>query len=296
MGAAPQILDVKLLGSVQLSCAGQNVSGFPTRKSRQIFAFLALYRRKEHPRDDLAEAYWPDAGAKRSRAALRTELWRIRQTIARIGADPHSILSESSDAVRFLPGAPCRLDIDALDDAIRACRSRNAKPSEIATLEAAMHLYTGDLLEGDHSEWCVANREYYRARYFTGLTCLIENAMDLGDWRRAIEWGERLLTHDPLAEHVHRYLMLCHNALGNRPAAIRQYARCVAALRSELSVEPMEATTSLHARILNGSSQVNGESQEEAPSAVVLRRARDSLSATVRMLDDAINGSDDLAH
>jgi DNA-binding SARP family transcriptional activator len=285
-----RILDVRLLGVVELSCAGRNISGFPTRKSRSIFAFLALNRRKDHPRDDLAESFWPDSGAKRSRAALRTELWRIRSTIARTGADPHSILTESLDAVRFLPEAPCRLDIDALDDAIRSFRSSQPTADQCATLESAIRLYAGDLLEGDSGEWCVGNREYYRARYFTGLTCLIENAMATCDWSRAIEWCEALLIHDPLAEHAHRYVMSCHNKLGNRPAAIRQYARCVAILRSELNVEPMDVTQELHRRILAGTSEADDPTSANRTSAAHLRRARDSLNDAVRTLDSAIDG------
>lgn len=290
LSSSPRTLDVRLLGVVELSC-GRNISGFPTRKSRSIFAFLALNRRKEHPRDHLAESFWPDSSVKRSRASLRTELWRIRNTIARTGADPHSILTESLDAVRFPPEAPCRLDIDALDDAIRSCRTSDPTPHQIAALESAIRLYAGDLLEGDQGEWCVGNREYYRARYFTGLTCLIEHAMATRDWRRAIEWCEALLIHDPLAEHAHRYVMSCHNKLGNRPAAIRQYARCVAILRSELNVEPMDVTRELHRRILNGTSERDGATTAaNGTSAALLNRARASLNDAVRTLDNAING------
>lgn len=290
-GFSPDFLQVRLLGAVELTCAGANAE-FPTRKSRSIFAFLAINRRKGHPRELLAEAFWPDCGPKRSRAALRTELWRIRDTIARAGADPHVILTESADAVRILPKAPCRVDVDELDDAVRSCAARAAGASsigDIATLEAALQLYTGDLLEGEDDEWCVTNREYYRSRYFTGLVALIETAMALHDWRRAIEWGERLLLEDPLAEHVHRYLMICHNALGNRPAAIRQFARCTAVLRTQLNVGPMEITSELHRHILQGMGESVDALRWQGSSAVVLKRTRESLIEALRSLDAAID-------
>lgn len=290
-GGAPVFLHVRLLGAVELRCAHGNAE-FPTRKSRSIFAYLAINRRREHPREQLADAFWPRSGPKRSRAALRTELWRIRDTIARAGADPHSILTESSDAVRILPKAPCSLDLDELEEAIRDCRADVAgaiAADRVEALEAALRLYTGDLLEGEDDEWCVTNRAYYRSRYFTGLVTLIEASMMLHDWRRAIEWGERMLLEDPLAEHVHRHMMICHNALGNRPAAIRQFARCTAVLRSQLNVEPMEITQELHRHIMRGVSGTDGPQNWQGTSAVVLKRTRESLVEALRSLDAALD-------
>ncbi len=289
-GSTPDFLHVRLLGAVELSCTRGNAE-FPTRKSRSIFAYLATHRRREHPREQLADTFWPDSGPKRSRAALRTELWRIRDTIARAGADPHSILTESSEAVRILPKAPCRFDVDELDEAISRCRedaAGAANARRIAALEDALRLYTGDLLEGEDDEWCVAKRAYYRSRYFAGLVAVIEAAMAMCNWRLAIEWGEHLLLEDPLAEHVHRYLMICHNALGNRPGAIRQFARCTAVLRSQLNVEPMEITQELHRHIMLGMSEAVDAQKWQGSSASVLKRTRESLIEALRSLDAAL--------
>jgi len=64
-------------------------------------------------------------------------------------------------------------------------------------------------------------------------------------WMQAIGWAERALITDPLREHLHRIVMSCHMSMGDRPCALRQYARCEAALKSELGIEPMVETRAL---------------------------------------------------
>ena len=65
----------------------------------------------------------------------------------------------------------------------------------------------------------------------------------------AIQRGETVLLHDPLREHVHRCLMVCHSFMGNRPLAVRQYRECARALEEELGIPPMESTRDLLRRI-----------------------------------------------
>jgi len=101
-------------------------------------------------------------------------------------------------------------------------------------------LYTASVLV-DHARW-----SYRQA----ALEYLLEAHMAHKQWPRALEFGGRLLAIDPLMEHVHRAVMRCHYFMGNRPAAVRQYAACVQLLRSELGVDPMEETTRIHETII----------------------------------------------
>jgi DNA-binding SARP family transcriptional activator len=69
-------------------------------------------------------------------------------------------------------------------------------------------------------------------------------------WKRALLYSQKLLSIDPLQEHIHRAAMHCCYSMGNRPAAIRQYAVCAQILRHELDIEPMKETTRLYETIL----------------------------------------------
>ena len=68
-------------------------------------------------------------------------------------------------------------------------------------------------------------------------------------------YGQAVLTQDPLRENVHRCLMACHNSMGNRPLAIRQYQECARILQQELGIPPMEVTRELCRQIETGSAR-----------------------------------------
>jgi DNA-binding SARP family transcriptional activator len=68
---------VYLLGELRLEVDGQNVELPASRKSRLLFAMLALERRA-HGRSELAGRLWPDVREDSARASLRNALAQLR--------------------------------------------------------------------------------------------------------------------------------------------------------------------------------------------------------------------------
>jgi DNA-binding SARP family transcriptional activator len=66
----------------------------------------------------------------------------------------------------------------------------------------------------------------------------------------AIHSALRLLRLDRTQEVVHRTLIRLYTRQGRRAEALRQYQRCVSALRDELGIEPEPETVLLHHEIL----------------------------------------------
>ncbi|HLM67134.1 MAG TPA: bacterial transcriptional activator domain-containing protein, partial [Longimicrobium sp.] len=73
-----------------------------------------------------------------------------------------------------------------------------------------------------------------------------------GEWTQAAAYAQRLLSADPLREHVHRAVIRCHLALGDRAAALRQFETCARLLRQELETEPSAETLALAAEVRGG--------------------------------------------
>ena len=67
--------------------------------------------------------------------------------------------------------------------------------------------------------------------------------------RRALRL-RKLLEIDACREDIHRRLMRVFARRGERSLALRQYLRCVEALREELDVEPLADTTRLYRQVL----------------------------------------------
>ena len=69
--------------------------------------------------------------------------------------------------------------------------------------------------------------------------------LESGDFDACLAYASDVLAHEPCREDAHRFLMRYYLRRGQRAQALRQYRLCEAILRSELDVEPEEATTCL---------------------------------------------------
>jgi DNA-binding SARP family transcriptional activator len=246
-----QPLRIHLFGGLRVCRGEQTLPGFPTQKSRGLFAFLALNHGRSHSRSTLVGRFWGDSPESVARKNLRTDIWRIRAVLEPQGVEPGSCLAVCQDEVALSASEHHWLDIEEfecrLDEAASADDERAA-----VLLRAAVELYRGDLLEGLYDEWCIFERERLRLRYLEALERLIRHHHARGEWTDAAAYGQRLLAHDALREHVHRAVIRCHLALGDRAAALRQFETCVRLLRQELEVEPAAETLALAAEARGG--------------------------------------------
>ena len=242
-------MQIRLFGAFDVRRGTEPFGPFPTSKSRSLFAFLVLHQEHAHARNFLAGTFWGDRTDAAARKCLRTELWRIRRAI---GGNELSALH--ADNVRFT-NTDGWVDVFEFERRAAPLQSRTAlelRPDDVKALQEAVALYRGHLLEGMYDDWCLYLRERLRLMHSNALLQLLSYSMDEADWPAALQYGERLLSSDPLLEHVHRSLMKCHYYMGNRASALRQYTLCERVLRDELDVDPMRATVVLAERIRSG--------------------------------------------
>jgi DNA-binding SARP family transcriptional activator len=74
--------------------------------------------------------------------------------------------------------------------------------------------------------------------------CVVHHAYEAG-----LAYGHQVLRYERARECTHRRLMRLYYLAGDRTAALRQYARCVAALDEELEVKPAKRTVELYNQI-----------------------------------------------
>jgi LuxR family maltose regulon positive regulatory protein len=67
----------------------------------------------------------------------------------------------------------------------------------------------------------------------------------------ALYAAEDVLARDSCWEEAYRVLMLAHSHRGNRPQVVRVYQRCASALKDELGLQPMAATTRLYRELVS---------------------------------------------
>ncbi|MDX1509844.1 MAG: BTAD domain-containing putative transcriptional regulator [Nitriliruptorales bacterium] len=243
---------MRFLGRPEVLVAGDPLH-VDTRKSTALLACLAIEGQVR--RDVLAALLWPESDRSRARGALRRTL----------SVTTRSLGGVSLDAGRDLLALP-RDDVDcdlwAFERDLGRVTDHGDEgkcPTCLNALAAAVTLRRGSFLEAfalrncpEFEEWQSHNDEHLRRRTCDALDWLVRGHAANGTFDAAITFAERRLDLDPLHERTYRQLMLLHTWTGRRSAAVDSYRQCVVALNRELGVEPLEETTALYERLVDG--------------------------------------------
>src|SRR5206468_1686929 len=92
-----------------------------------------------------------------------------------------------------------------------------------ASLENAVALYRGPLLEGWLEEWIQLDREALQQTCLKALDRLAESAAESGDWAESARWLKRLTALDSFQEDAQRRLMEALAQNGDYAAATLAY-------------------------------------------------------------------------
>jgi DNA-binding SARP family transcriptional activator/tetratricopeptide (TPR) repeat protein len=242
-------ISIRLLGNFGISRAEIPLAVTAPPKTVPLLSYLLLHREAPLARERLGAIFWPDDLDDEARGKVRRHLYLISKLLP--APDPRTPwLVVTRATVRWNPEAPLDLDVD---------RFERASASD-ATLEDAVALYGGDLLDGYYDDFIFALRERLRERYFATLSKLIARWRSGGDYSRALEYLSTLLRADPWREDAVREAMTLRYALGDRAGALAQYETFRARLRAELDVDPMPETTAAYDAVRrNAPARVKGD-------------------------------------
>jgi DNA-binding SARP family transcriptional activator len=257
-------LVIQLLGGVRVLRDGKPAGAFPSRWSAGLLAYLAVEKDRFTHREMLAARFWPDSDENRARKAFRSALWGVRCVLEPEGVERGTFLALDGPYLGLVNSPDIQVDVSEFDRLLGWCSEQERQKESIAHLEAAVRLYRGDFIDGFDYEWCISERERLRLAYLSAVERLMDLHISKGELHLAIAHGEQILQRDPLREHIHRQLMICHCLQGNRPLAIRQYRRCEKVLDDELGIDPMDATHKLFRDIEAGNFRASRAAPEPA--------------------------------
>nr|MBC7243856.1 AAA family ATPase [Chloroflexota bacterium] len=232
-------LRLYFLGPLEISWDGQPLPTPATRKAQSLLAYLVMNRTRPQLRDRLVDLFWGEQPMHKARRSLATALWHIRRCLP-----TEQFIQSDVYTVQFVAQGNLWLDVDECESALGA--------NDLFTLQRGITLYRGDFLDGFYDDWVINERYRLQSLFLEGLSRLIAGYEAVGNHRAALATALRLLECDPLREDAHRAAMRAYCQLGQRNAALQQYARCRAIVREEIDVEPTAETTELYQRILDG--------------------------------------------
>lgn len=247
------MLRVSLFGRLEVRQGEQALPGLEARKAQELFCYLLLYRDRPHPRETLADLLWGNGSAAQSRQYLRKALWQLHVALNRhAGVDTGPVLLVEPEWIQIVSGRQLWVDVVSFDkafDRAQGVAGRDLEPAQVEALKDAVHLYRGDLLEGWYQDWCLYERERLQHAYLTALDKLMSFSEARRDFEAGLFYGTLIFRHDRARERAHRRLMRLYYLAGDRTEALRQYERCVTALREELDVGPSRQTLTLYEKI-----------------------------------------------
>jgi TolB-like protein/DNA-binding SARP family transcriptional activator len=239
-GQKPDLLwtsepSLELLGPLRLgNSAGDDLTPKP-RKTRALLALVALSK-GSIPRARLTDLLWGDRGEEQAKASLRQALYELRTLASAgyltadrqaIGTGPKKLPTDLGRIQRLIDGN----DADGLASALEAVD---------CPILADLDDITPEL-----DEWLRDERVRVSGCIVGGALGVGEAALDCGNAAAARRIADQLERLDPLDERAARLGIGSDLTIGDRPAAMRRYARFAARLQDQLAIRPSAETEAL---------------------------------------------------
>jgi DNA-binding SARP family transcriptional activator len=240
-------LRVHLLGPPLVEWAGQALN-ISRRQVRAILYYLATHL-QAIPREHLTYLFWPDvpdSSARRNLSHLLTHL--------RCNLPIPELLLTADDQVALDPQR-------SWSDTVTIQHLCNApQPAgHTEALRQTIDLYRGAFLAGfslptspEFEAWAALEQSTWECRYLEALAALVEEHVARGNHQAAIDYARRYLAVDDLNEDMHRRLIECYAAAGDRGAAMRQFEQCTLTLERELGISPLPQTRAAYQMAVSG--------------------------------------------
>src|ERR1044072_613328 len=234
-------LSFHLFGKFIAQRDAQPLNGLDAGKDQELVSYLLVRSQQHHAREALASMLWGDTSTERSKKYLRQSLWHLQSIVAPAESGASSYLLVEHDWVRVNPANRPWCDVAEFEDASKGAEGiPGARLTELQAqqLKKAASLSRNDLLVGWYQDWVLFERERLQNKYLLLLDKLISYSQVHHEYEQGQTYAAGILRYDPARERTHRALMRLYYLSGDRTAALRQYKRCVMALRRELHVSP----------------------------------------------------------
>lgn len=243
------VLQVGLLGTFRVLVDGARVHCELGRTGKNMASFLFAFPGKAHRRERIADLFWPELDAERSRAALNSAIWRLRKMLDREpashgGGNVRTIGSE----VVLEPGTRLEIDTQIFERKVQQTFSNAEALKDTLlrkSLQEGLGRYEGPFLEGEDADWILEERERLHSLFVRAAANLVRYYGNVAAYEDGIALARRILALDPYRESELRNLLVLLSLNDQRAEALRTYERWRASLRRELGVDPMPATIEL---------------------------------------------------
>ena len=250
---------ISLFGPMAVSLGDRRVvgTGFGGRRPRQVLALLALSAGRPVCRDVLADQLWEGRPPRGHVNTLQGYVSVLRRALATVGAE-HCLATTDGGYL---------LDRDGATVDLGEARRRLRDGGLLGVLDGLELAAVGLLPEDQYPTWADRARVDWDQELAEAALGAAARANASGDHLAAIRLARAALARAPYSEGALRELMRALADAGETPAALQAFHLTRKRLRTDLAVEPQQATRTLYLELLGATRRGK---PEDAPLLVSL--------------------------
>lgn len=270
----PGRLRLRLLG--RFGVEGDLGGPAPTGKAQRLLKVLAAKHGQLVPVETLVDALWLDHPPDRADRNVAALVSRLRRSLGRTriagGPAAYQLVLDSSTVVDLF---------EAQELVTHAERELTHGRYALAAVgaERAEKLLTAapPLVDEVDAPWADDLRRLAASQLRRARSCWWQAALELGEYRTAVEVAGEALAVDPLDEQACRAVMVGHQRAGEAGAALAAYHTLRSALAEAFGADPSEATRAVFLAVLRadlpGSGTTLPPAEKPAPPTLIGRDA-----------------------
>lgn len=199
-----------------------NEDDFTTEQGCNLLAYMVLNRKMGYSANMLYEALWPDMESDDPYGAIKSVVYRLRNTLACIGLKDLIIASHGTFILN--PAYTIYTDVDRLDGACKRIAASAKTESKKKLYEGLISLYKGGLLASHETcLWLLPKATYYQNRYIQQLKKYIELLNEQQDYFEIQRVAVEALAIDGRDGDLHYSLISAILDQGNKSVARAHY-------------------------------------------------------------------------
>lgn len=249
-------IQINLFGSLNLIRNYRKLGDkeWQREKSKELFVYLYCHRQRYMPKEEIAQALWPDRSVEtldRDFKVVLNTLLKVLEPKRNARQDSFFIHRKNNmyqlQHIQFL-----HIDVERFHYYYALGMEEFDPLLSNEWLQIAADSYKDVLYaEKKQIDWLTQDRDKLQTLYIEVLERLAQNATRLQQFKQAIFYAEKIVQEDVLWEEGYRLLMYSYYQLGNRSLALKWYEKCVHHLQKELNTSPMEPTMAVFDLIMN---------------------------------------------
>ena len=248
-------LSLYAFGKFRVFAGGREVEDklWKTRKSKYLFAYLALHSGRDVPDERLMDMFWPETPPEKARQSLYAALSHMRKALeVVVPREMDRVVLARKGFYRFNTDRSFFLDVSEFERQadLGGLREREGRMEEaVAAYQKAESLYGGEFLEGYYGDWAIYQRDELQMRYLEILENLMDYFFEKERYEVSNDYAQRILKLDPCHQEAHLALMRAYIEQGKPEQAARQYQHCAQVMKDELNISPSPEMSELYLEI-----------------------------------------------